>query len=94
MSDLDQYSEEELAKALEKKQKEKATPPEIMRYPNLTGLRQTMNKYRDYLMSDDYHPDNDYKQWIYESAVEAFFGELFWDWLNNEFQDYLDSRFI
>lgn len=88
MPDLENVSEEELLKELAKrKRKQIKPPPEVNRYPDTKEMYKTMKKYREYLMSEDYHPDNNWKQWIYEVAVEAFFTGEFWDWFNGPFSE-------
>lgn len=87
MSKLENVSEEELLKELEKRKKKKLEPPKLHKYPDTKELHKTMKRYREYLMSDDYRPDNDWYFRISEVAIEAFFTGEFWDWFNGPFRE-------
>ncbi len=50
---------------------------------DLTELQATCQKYIDYIDSPEYHEDNDFKQYIFETAIETFFGKDAWDFINN-----------
>lgn len=51
---------------------------------DLTKLRDICQSYLDYLDSDDYHEDNDYKQYIFEEAMKAIFGNDVWKYINSK----------
>lgn len=40
-----------------------------------TALLALCKDYVDYSISDDYHEDNDYKHYIFETALETIYGE-------------------
>jgi hypothetical protein len=49
-------------------------------------LENSINEYIDFIDNDkDYHEDrlNDYKNEIFELAVESFTNKEIWDWINN-----------
>ena len=54
---------------------------EIMK--RLPQLKKQIQEYIDYIDSDDYHEDNDWEYYIYESVIEIICGPKFWDWYNN-----------
>jgi len=56
--------------------------PTLKENPDLAALRKLINEYIDYIDSDEYHEDNDYRYYIYEAAIEAYLGVEFWGWLN------------
>lgn len=41
-------------------------------------LQKMMLDYKEYVESDEYHQDNDWKHYIYEEAVNTFLGKDFW----------------
>ena len=50
---------------------------------NLDKLIEVCQKYTDFVDNDDeYHEDNDYSNFVFEAAMEAVFGEGYWDWHN------------
>jgi hypothetical protein len=80
---LEDLTIEELEKELEKRKKIFDDKPKPLEKPDLTGLRICLEEYVRFIASNDYHEDNDYKHYIYEEAVETFYGRGFWDWLNS-----------
>lgn len=57
--------------------------PQPLNNPDFSDLIATCNDLVNYINSEDYHEDNDYKHFIYESALNAIFGENFWKFKNN-----------
>lgn len=49
---------------------------------DFTALKKICQDYMNYVDSEDYHEDNDYSEYIYEAAIEAFFGKNAWDYIN------------
>lgn len=49
--------------------------------PDLKPLEKIVDDYVAFVSSDDYHEESDYKQYIFEAAVEAFYGTGFWQFL-------------
>jgi len=91
--DLKQASIEELKAELERKQKEKLKPPEQLEKVSLGSLRKICEDYINFVATDDYHEDdewlkidfgNDYERYIYETALETFYGPEIWDFINKE----------
>ncbi len=88
---------EEATKKLEVVEPEKVEETEIQEvdfeYPkpemiplgdtDLTTLQEICQNYIDYVDSPEYHEDNDFKQYIFETAIETFFGKDAWDFINN-----------
>ena len=54
----------------------------------MENLVKIVKEYESYVNSEDYHEDNDYKDYIYEAAVEAVLGKEFWKILNNKSYEY------
>lgn len=57
--------------------------PETLKQPDLTALQKLCAEYMEFLISDEYHEDNDYHQFIYEAAIEALYGKDIWTFINN-----------
>lgn len=51
---------------------------------DLTELKKACQDYIDFVFSEDYHGDgaSDYKNAVFEAAIEAFYGEDIWDKIN------------
>lgn len=50
---------------------------------DFTELIDMCQQYIDFVDSDEYHEDNDYKYYVFEKSMEAVFGESVWDFINN-----------
>jgi len=52
--------------------------------PDFTDLIDSALEYIEFIDSENYHEDSldDYKQEIFEIAMEAVFGPKIWDWIN------------
>ena len=47
-------------------------------------LSEICQQYIDFIDNDaEYHDDNDYEHYIFESAMETIFGKKVWDFINN-----------
>lgn len=57
--------------------------PEPIEEPDLTSLRKICQEYIDFIGSEHYHEDNDYDHYIFEQAMNTFFGDK-WDYINNK----------
>lgn len=82
---LKHFTTEEIEKELEERKeckKLRSAMPKPLEKPNLTGLRDLLQEYMEFVASDEYHEDNDYRHYIYEKVIETFYGRRFWDWLN------------
>lgn len=59
-------------------------PLKMLDWPDVDGLKKLLLEYAEFVQSDDYHEDNDWKQYIYEGAINAFFGDRFWEIKNRK----------
>jgi hypothetical protein len=51
---------------------------------DLQKLRNICQDYIEFIDDDEeYHEDNDYDHYIFESAMETVFGKDIWDFINN-----------
>ena len=59
--------------------------PEEIANPDIEKVRQAVRDYMDFLHSEEYHEDGkaDYRHWIYEAALEAFYGKDVWKYTNS-----------
>lgn len=64
--------------------------PQQIKTPDLSELREAVQDYIDYIDSDEYHPDRDdkYEHPILEAAVQAFFGEKVYIWINKRIEEH------
>jgi len=64
---------------------QKEQKPQMLPDPDFTALRRLCQEYIDRadVEGGNFVEDNDDDHYIYEAAIEAFFGEGVWDWLNN-----------
>ncbi len=51
---------------------------------NLTDLKDTCQGYIDFVWSDNFHEDNDYKAYIFETALQALFGKDVFESVNKK----------
>lgn len=58
--------------------------PEIQQNIDLLDLKNVCQEYINYINSEEYHEDNDYKHYIYETALETIFGKDVWDFVNSK----------
>jgi len=50
----------------------------------LTALKEICQSYVDFVDNDEeYHEDNCYDSYIFETAIETIFGKEVWDFINN-----------
>lgn len=58
--------------------------PEEKTTPKLNDLRAAVKEYLDFLQSDEYHEDSldNYRRAIFKQAVEAFYGDAVWEFVN------------
>lgn len=47
-------------------------------------LYDKVEKYIDYIKSDDFHPDNDWRYYLYEDLISIIASHDFWVWYNNK----------
>lgn len=78
---LNNISTEDLKKELEKREAQNRLPkPKIIERPTFDRLRVLCQSYVDGVDTDDL--DDDLKEYIFEAAMEAFFGDDYWEWNN------------
>ena len=53
-------------------------------FPVFDKLESIVNEYVTYIQSKDFHEDNDYKHYIYEAVMLAFYGKDFFTWYNKK----------
>lgn len=58
--------------------------PEQIKEPDLDALRRICQDYIDFIDDDSrYHEDNDYNQYVFETALKTIFGENVYQFINN-----------
>ena len=61
--------------------------PEQLENVETKQLSEICQKYIDFVDNDkEYHEDNNFKQFIFEAAMESIFGEDVWDFINNRLE--------
>jgi len=59
-------------------------PPQQLKEVNLDELKKICQEYIDFVNNDEeYHEDNDYKHYIFETAMKSVFGEDVFDYINS-----------
>ena len=67
---------------LEKKLDEHSHKPSPVKVMDLSALIKTCQEYIDFVYGDNYHDDNDYRQYIYEAALITIYGDKIFDTIN------------
>ena len=58
--------------------------PEQLENVDTKKLSEICQQYIDFVDNDkEYHEDNDFDHYIFESAMETIFGEKVWDFINS-----------
>ena len=58
--------------------------PKQLETVDLQNLRKICQDYMNFVDNDEeYHDDNDYNQYIFEMAMETFFGKDVWMFINH-----------
>ena len=73
-------SDEELLLEIERRKKMKESLPSLRFEPDLEPLKKCIKDYLELVAKNEY--DEDDKQWIFETALEAFYGKDIWKWIN------------
>lgn len=61
--------------------------PEQLQNANLTQLRKICQDYLDFVDNDkEYSEDNDFNEYIFETAMQTFFGDKVFDYINKRQQ--------
>lgn len=75
-----EFSEEKACLAYEKHIIPK---PEMIENPDLDKLKKICQEYVNFVEDDnEYYEDNDFEHYIFETAIETFFGKSSWKWIN------------
>lgn len=78
---IDDFTEEELKKELERRKKKKTSPPKPKANPDWSQLLQTMASGLEEMIKAEYE-DSDLEAYVAEAAWEAVYGTEFWAWKN------------
>lgn len=57
--------------------------PKQIEMPDFEDLRGICQEYIDFVDSEVYHEDSDYRYYIFEAAIMACFGKDAFEWINN-----------
>lgn len=60
--------------------------PEQIESPDMSGLKELCKEYMDFLFSDAWYEDNDYKEYIFEKVIETFYGRDIFKEINKRFK--------
>lgn len=75
--------EDDIAKELERKACATANPPVPLASPDFTVLRQVVERgVKEEIEQQD--PDDDFKQYVYEAAMDAIYGPAYFEWRNKQ----------
>jgi len=50
----------------------------------IDSIKEMCQNYIDFVASDDYHEDNDFKHYIFETTLESIFGRQVWEYINSK----------
>ena len=79
---LELYGTNELIAELERRNQIEKKPPDPLAIIDFAPITKICTAYVNYVSSDEYHEDNDYENYIYETVLTTIYGDTFWDWLN------------
>ena len=85
MTHIDEFTCEVLQKELERRRelREELEKPKQLEGFDLGPLMKICSDYIDYIATD-WHGDNDWDHYIYETAIETMYGKDVWDWINKK----------
>ena len=87
MANMDGISTDDLERELQKRKEKEVEDSRQRILPKdkikIDKLVKCTEDYVDFILSDNYHDDNDYRQFIFEEAIKAVYGTGFWKWMNN-----------
>lgn len=78
---LENISDKELEDEINRRKKANDIPPPVIENPDFSRVSKSVIDYITALANDEYD-DEDFKQWIYEAALEAMYGGQIWSWKN------------
>lgn len=84
-AELGSWTAEELQAEVDRRKEEERqqVKPKLLDEPDIASLQQLCEKY----ISDEYNDQadiEDWQQWFYEGILNAFFGNVVWDWLDQQ----------
>ncbi len=75
------YTNDELQSEIYRR--EYVEPPQMKSVKDDAALKKILKKYVEYRASEEYHGDNDYTYYIYETAIATYYDkDEFWAWYN------------
>lgn len=74
---------EKIQQEIDRKKHSGNPKPKIIKKRIFSELRDIVEEYIDFIWSDDYHEDNNYKDYIFEAAIETFYGDI-WEKINRK----------
>ena len=81
MINLSEFSDDELEAEVERRKR--GVKPKMLQISDISKLIGVCQRYIDDVDSNDYNEDNDWSNYIYEEAIETFFGKDVWNWIND-----------
>jgi hypothetical protein len=83
MDELKNFSKEELEQEIERREaiELQSTPPELLKEPDIEKLRKSVTDYVQHIVKEGFEQKNG-AHYVYEDAMEAFYGKSYWDWHN------------
>jgi len=57
--------------------------PNQIQQPDFEKLKKLVDDYIEFVTSNEYYEDNDYKHYIYEEVMTTLYGEEIWKFINN-----------
>lgn len=81
---------ENLEKLLEEKKRAEAEEniPKALPEPDMDRIKAICGNYINYLISEDFHPDNDEEHLLFEEVMKTVFGDDIFDWINKQINSY------
>jgi hypothetical protein len=78
-----EYTTEQLEAEIERRKKEANKPPKMLQSLYFARLQEICKEYIDYLHKEC-SDNGDFEQYIFEAALEVFYGEGVWTWINEK----------
>jgi len=79
--EISDLTNEQLEAEIERRKKKVKEPPKALVLPDYGNLKKVVFDYVASIQEPDYCSDNDWKQYIFEGAVEAYYGPEIWAWI-------------
>lgn len=79
---VEDMSIEDLEKIIAEKKKVLTTVPPKLETPDLEKLERIIEEHMQTVADGSYHEDDDDKQFIFEEAIQAYYGKAIWTWYN------------